>query len=74
MRSAREELPKRRRQATIGEHVLIAISVAVNMRLMTLELLFVAKRVAFLSNENRLPGSTRDKEARAKRGLMGSEL
>jgi hypothetical protein len=70
MRFAREELPKHRRKATIGQHVLIAISVAAKMRLMTLDLLFVAKRVAFLSNENRLPGSTRDKEVRANRGLM----
>jgi hypothetical protein len=65
VRSAPEELHKHRRKATIanstGLRVLTAIAAAVQMPLMTLDLLFVAKRVAFLSAE---------KEVRAKRGLM----
>jgi hypothetical protein len=40
------------------------------MPLMTLDLLFVAKRLAFLSDENRLTWFSRGKEVRAKRGLM----
>ena len=74
VRSAPEELPKHRRKATIanstGLRVLTAIAAAVQMPLMTLDLLFVAKRVAFLSAENRLTWFCRDKEVRAKRGLM----
>jgi hypothetical protein len=37
---------------------------------MKLDLLFVAKRLAFLLDENRLTWFCRDKEVRAKRGLM----
>jgi ParB family chromosome partitioning protein len=63
-----------RRQATIanttGLRVLTAIADAVQMRLMKLDLLFVAKRLAFLSDENRLTWFCRDKKVRAKRGLM----
>jgi hypothetical protein len=40
------------------------------MSVITLDLLFVAKRLAFLSDENRLTWFCRDKEVRAKRGLM----
>jgi hypothetical protein len=74
VRFAPEELPKHRRKATIanttGLRVLTAIAAAVQMPLMTLDLLFVAKRVAFLSDENRLTWFCSDKEVRAKRGLM----
>ena len=40
------------------------------MRLMKLDLLFVAKRLAFLSGENRLTWFCRDKEVSAKSGPM----
>jgi hypothetical protein len=40
------------------------------MPLMTFDLLFVAKRLAFLSDEKRLTWFCRDKEVRAKGGLM----
>jgi len=59
---------------TTGLRVLTAIAAAVQMRLMKLDLLFVAKRVGFLSDENRLTWFCRDKEVRAKRGLMVSGL
>jgi ParB family transcriptional regulator, chromosome partitioning protein len=55
---------------TTGLRVLTAIAAAVQMRLMKLDLLFVAKRVAFLSDENRLTWFWQDREFRAKRGLM----
>ena len=75
VRSAPEEFPKHRRKATIanttGIRALIAITTPVHLRLMTkLDLLFVAKRLAFLSDENRLTWFRSDKEARAKRGPM----
>ena len=51
VRSAPEEPPKRRRKATIANttslRVPTAIAAAVQMRLMRLDLLFVAKRLAF---------------------------
>jgi hypothetical protein len=46
-----------------------AIAAAVQMRWMKLDLLFVAKRVGFLWDENRLTWFCRDKEVSAKRGL-----
>jgi ParB family chromosome partitioning protein len=74
VRSAPEELPKHRRKATIanttGLRVLTAIAAAVQMRLMKLDLLFVVKRVGFLSDENRLTWFCRGEEVRAKKGLM----
>jgi ParB family transcriptional regulator, chromosome partitioning protein len=73
VRSASEELPNRRKPTiadTTSLSVLTAIAAAARMRLMRLDLLFVAKRLAFLSDENRLSWFCRDKEVRAKRGLM----
>jgi ParB family transcriptional regulator, chromosome partitioning protein len=55
---------------TTGLRVLTAIAAAVQMPLMTLDLLFVAKRVAFLSDRNRLTWFCRYKESRAKSGAM----
>ena len=71
VRSAPEEPSKHRRNATIasttGVRVLTAIAAAVQMRLMKLDLLFVVKRVGFLSDENRLTWFCRDEEVRARR-------
>jgi hypothetical protein len=55
---------------TTGLRVLTAIVAAVQMPLMTLDLLFVSKRVVFLSDRNRLAWFCRDKEVRAKSGPM----
>jgi ParB family transcriptional regulator, chromosome partitioning protein len=71
VRSSPEELPNRRKPTiadTTSLRVLTAIAAAARMRLMRLDLLFVAKRLAF--EENRLSWFCRDKEVRAKRGLM----
>ena len=65
MRSAPEEISKRRRKATIanttGLRVLTAIAAAVQIRLMELDLLFVAKRVASCRTRNRITWFCRDK-------------
>lgn len=64
-RSAPEEISKRRRKATIanttGLRVLTAIAAAVQIRLMELDLLFVAKRVASCRTRNRITWFCRDK-------------
>jgi ParB family chromosome partitioning protein len=61
------EQRKHRRKATIANatalRALTAIE-AVQMRLMKLDLFFVAKRLAFLPDDNRLTWFCRDKEVR----------
>jgi hypothetical protein len=68
------EQEKHCRKATIanatGLRALTAIAAAVQTRLMKLDLFFVAKRLAFLSDENRLTWFCRDKEVRTERVLM----
>src|SRR5258708_39934014 len=63
VRSAPEELPIRIRTTSFrGCGIGQGSGCPVQMRLMKLDLLFVAKRLAFLSDENRLTWFCRDKE------------
>jgi hypothetical protein len=68
------ELEKHCRKAAIanttGLRVLTAIAAAVQIPLMTLDLLFVAKRVGSCRTRTVLPGSVAIRRSGAKRGLM----